>query len=169
MTATTTTSASTPAADAEDVKPLEAFRNLQAPYDWEDVDTLTYQEGGNTFKGVSRKLLFDERARQDNHVRYFEVQPGGWSTFGHHWHTHEVIIYRGSGTVLVGTELRHVKEGDLVYIGPDEWHQLAATDGVTFGFICIIRTEHGKTILPTKEDLEQIYAEHPELKGHIFA
>ena len=149
------------------VKPLLPFRAETAPGRWEDVDQLVYKENDTTFRSVTRRILFDSNAGQENQVRYFEVQAGGWSTFEHHNHTHQVIIFRGSGTALVGFETRHVKEGDLVFVGPNEWHQFSATDDGPLGFICIVRADRDHPIRPTQAELEEIYAAHPELKGVI--
>ena len=118
---------------------------------------------------LTRRVLFDSNGGQDNQVRYFEVAPGGWSTFEHHKHTHQVIIYRGSGTALVGFETCQVRQGDLVFVKPDEWHQFTATNDEPLGFICIVKAERDHPVLPTAEELDQIYAEHPELRGIIRA
>ena len=149
------------------IKPLVPFRAETEEGRWEDVDQLVYKEHDTTFRTVTRRILFDSNAGQGNQVRYFEVQSGGWSTFEHHEHTHEVIIFRGSGTALVGFETRHVKAGDLVFVGPNEWHQFSATDDGPLGFICIVKADRDHPIRPTAEELERIYAEHPELKGVI--
>ncbi|KAA8829770.1 hypothetical protein [Bifidobacterium myosotis] len=43
----------------------------------------------------------------------------------------------------------------------------SATDDGPLGFICIVKADRDHPIRPTAEELEQIYAEHPELKGVI--
>ena len=152
-------------------KPLHAvtpaFRQQKEPYRWPEVEPLIYKEHDTTFRSVTRRVLFDDDCEQNNQVRYFEVAPGGWTTFEHHWHTHEVIVFRGSGTALVGSETRHVEQGDLVFVDHDEWHQFSATDGRPLGIICIVTVPRDRPVRPTAQDLEAIYASHPELKDVI--
>ena len=145
------------------IKPTVPFRARTAPGRWEDVDELVYKEHDTTFRSVTRHILFDSNAGQDNQVRYFEVASGGWSTFEHHEHTHQVIIYRGSGTALVGTQTRHVSEGDLVFVDHWHWHQSSATDGVPLGFICIVRADRDHPVRPSRDELDELLRDHPEL------
>lgn len=153
------------------IKPLIPFRSQVSPGRWEDVDELVYKENntGSIFRSVTRRILFDSNGGQGNQVRYFEVAPGGWSTFEHHQHTHQVIIFRGSGTALVGYQTRQVHQGDLVFVAPNEWHQFSATNGKPLGFICIVKADRDHPVLPTKDELSRIYALHPELRGVIRA
>ena len=70
-------------------------------------------------------------------LRYFEVQPGGNSAFEHHPWIHEVYVVRGRGTVLIGDVWHEIAEGDAVFIGPDEQHQLKADADAPLGFLCV--------------------------------
>ena len=153
------------------IKPLSPFRSQTVPGRWDDVDELIYKEadGSNTFRSITRRILFDSNGGQGIQVRYFEVAPGGWSTFEHHQHTHQVIIHRGSGTALVGYEARQVHEGDLVYVESNAWHQFSATNDEPLGFICIVPAERDHPVLPTEQELNRIYSEHPQLRTTIHA
>lgn len=148
-------------------QPLEAFRLQQEPWRWDGVDELVYKENDTTFRSVSRRVLFDANGGQGNQVRYFEVGPGGWSTFEHHEHTHEVIIFRGSGTAVIGSQVRQVQAGDLIFSKPWEWHQFSATNDEPLGFICIVTADRDRPVRPTPDDLEKIYADNPQLRGII--
>lgn len=151
------------------IKALVPFRERTDPGRWRDVDELVYKEqpAGTIFKSVTRRILFDANAGQDNQVRYFEVGPGGWSTFEHHQHTHQVIIYRGSGTAVIGHQIKVVHEGDLIFVDTNQWHQFIATDGQPLGFICIVKAQRDHPVLPTADDVKNLYRENPELKSVI--
>lgn len=42
-----------------------------------------------------------------------------------------------SKRVLIGTEYHDVAEGDVIYIGPNEQHELRAGPDGPLGFICV--------------------------------
>ena len=91
------------------------FRKARDAGSWDGVEILTYKdEGASPFKAVTRQVLFaDEKLGCE--WRYFEVGAGGYSTLERHEHVHAVMIHRGAGHCLVGTEVRPVAKGDLVF------------------------------------------------------
>jgi len=114
-------------------------RKLAGKYDWENTDVVTYDKP--TVKGVSKRVLIGPKdGAQGFAMRYFEVQPGGMSAFEHHPEIHQVYVLRGRGRVLLGSEWHDIVEGDVVYIGPDEQHQLRAAADELLGFICVAPT-----------------------------
>ena len=44
---------------------------------------------------------------------------------------------RGRGTVLIGDEWHDIAEGDVIFIGPDDQHQLKAAPDELLGFLCV--------------------------------
>ena len=84
---------------------------------------------------------------------YFEMAPGGYSTLERHEHVHAVLILRGRGHCLVGSEVRAVAPNDLVYIPSMTWHQFRATQGEPLGFLCMVNAERDKPQLPTPTEL----------------
>ena len=52
----------------------------QETYTWDGVDTLVYKQDNSPFKDVTRQVLFDGAWDIPCQFRYFEVQPGGYST-----------------------------------------------------------------------------------------
>lgn len=153
------------------VKALTPFRKRTDVGAWEDVDQLIYKEQGYgaAFKSITRRILFDSNAGQHNQVRYFEVAAGGWSTFEHHEHTHQVIIYRGSGTAIVGYHSFQVSEGDLIFVDSWQWHQFIANDDAALGFICIVTADRDHPVQATPAQLQEIFSQHPELETIIHA
>jgi mannose-6-phosphate isomerase-like protein (cupin superfamily) len=139
--------------DIEQQSRLRAFRQ---GYRWDEVAHLPYKEDGAApFKAISRQVLFAE-AELGCELRYFEMAAGGFSTLERHEHMHAVMILRGRGHCLLGTEVRQVEPFDLVTIPSWTWHQFRATEGEPLGFLCMVNAQRDKPQLPTAEELEAL-------------
>ncbi len=135
------------------------FRAFAENFRWDDVPLLAYKEEGSApFKSITRQVLFKDDALRCE-LRYFEVAPGGYSTLERHEHTHGVMILRGEADVLVGGEVRPVKQFDLVRIPPMTWHQFRTRGKEPMGFLCMVNVERDKPQLPTPDELEQLKAD----------
>ena len=120
---------------------------------WDDVQHMPYKdEGSAPFKAISRQVLFHEAALGCE-LRYFEMDAGGYSTLERHEHAHAVMILRGHGQCMLGTEVRDVKPHDLITIPSWTWHQFRATAGESFGFMCMVNTLRDRPALPTEADM----------------
>jgi mannose-6-phosphate isomerase-like protein (cupin superfamily) len=128
-------------------------------YRWEGVDELPYKEDDRAlFRSVTRQVLFSDPQMQAE-LRYFEVAPGGFSTLERHRHMHAVLILRGRGQCLVGSEVRAVDTRDLVTVPPMTWHQFRASKGEPLGFLCMVDATRDKPQLPSPEDLAELKAD----------
>src|SRR6266436_6621884 len=128
-------------------------------YRWEGVDELPYKEDGRAlFKSVTRQVLFADPGLTGE-LRYFEVAPGGFSTLERHRHIHAVLILRGRGHCLVGSEVKPIETRDLITVPPMTWHQFRATQGEPLGFLCMVNAERDKPQLPSAEDLAKLRAD----------
>jgi quercetin dioxygenase-like cupin family protein len=125
-------------------------------YDWESVPVLMYKEDGTHFKDITRRILFDGTTGIDAQLRYFEIQPGGYSTLESHEHVHQVLIIRGSGRALVGDSIIELKKLDCVEIKPQTWHQFQAGSEEPFGFLCLVAVDRDKPHRPTEADLVKL-------------
>jgi quercetin dioxygenase-like cupin family protein len=134
------------------------FRAFAENFRWDDVPILAYKEEGSApFKSITRQVLFKDDALRCE-LRYFEVAPGGYSTLERHEHTHGVMILRGEADVLVGGEVRPVKQFDLVRIPPMTWHQFRTRGDTPMGFLCMVNVERDKPQLPSDDDLNRLRA-----------
>jgi len=134
----------------------KTFRAAREDFRWDDVAELAYkQDGSAPFKDISRQVLFEDPSLGCQ-LRYFEMQPAGYSTLERHEHMHAVMILRGHGTCLVGGEVRRVKPRDLVTIPPMTWHQFRADKAEAMGFLCMVNQARDKPQLPTDEDLNAL-------------
>ena len=130
----------------------KVVRRHEGGFRWEDVDVLQYkQEGSAPFKDVTRQVLF-EGAGIPGQLRYFEVAPGGHTTLERHEHVHALMVIRGSGRCLVGTEAYDLGTQDLVTVPPMTWHQFLAAADEPLGFICLVPSERDRPQLPGDDE-----------------
>lgn len=125
-------------------------------YKWEDVAVLAYKETGANFKNITRQVLFEGLGDLPCQLRYFEVQPGGYSTLERHEHVHLVMILRGGGEVFLGDDIHSIEEKDVITVPPQTWHQFQANANVPLGFLCLVHAQRDKVQLPTNDDLAEL-------------
>jgi mannose-6-phosphate isomerase-like protein (cupin superfamily) len=102
-------------------------RKAKDDFRWEGVEQLPYKEDERAlFKSITRQVLFSD-PELHGELRYFEVAPAGFSTLERHEHMHAVLILRGRGHCLVGSEVRPIETRDLVTVPALTWHQFRAT------------------------------------------
>lgn len=116
---------------------------------WSGVDPQQYKdrlEDALSWKGVTRHTLFkpDQPETAAFEVRYFEIAPQGYSTLEQHQHVHAVTILRGTGHVLMGTELYPAKPLDFFYIPSGTPHQFLNTGDEPFGFMCVVNAHRDR-------------------------
>lgn len=139
-----------------DVKPV---RKAGPHFRWEGVDHRPYKEAETApFKAISRQTLFSD-PRLLGELRYFEIEPGGYSTLECHEHMHAVLILRGRGACLVGESVHTLGPHDLVTIEPLAWHQFRACAGEPLGFLCLVNSDRDRPRLPTTADLAALRAD----------
>jgi len=137
-------------------KPERPAHRAARGYRWEKVELRPYKEDERAlFKSITRQVLFSDPGLASE-LRYFEVDPGGFSTLERHQHMHAVTVLRGSGTCLVGNEVRAIKPHDLVTVPPWTWHQFRAAPDEALGFLCMVDALRDKPTLPTPDDLAEL-------------
>ena len=136
-----------------------ALRKAEPGFRWLGVELLAYkEEGAAPFKSISRQTLFSGEGLEGE-LRYFEIEPAGYSTLERHQHRHAVMILRGRGECLVGDKVLSIAPRDLVAIPPWTWHQFRANAGEPLGFLCLVNRERDKPQLPNEADLAALRAD----------
>lgn len=119
-------------------------------FQWSNRESTPYKDADDqAFKGVRRVELvgkFGERTHCD--LRYFEVEPGGFTSLEKHLHTHIVIGARGTGLLTMGNRRIALEPMDVVYLQPLEAHQLHNETRQPFGFLCIVDHERDRPMKP---------------------
>jgi quercetin dioxygenase-like cupin family protein len=125
-------------------------------FNWKSVPVLLYKEDGTHFKNITRRILFDGTSGIDAQLRYFEIQPGGYSTLESHEHVHQVLVLRGKGSALVGDTIIELKPFDCVEVKSHTWHHFKADPKEPFGFLCLVASDRDRPHRPTKRELEEL-------------
>ena len=123
-------------------------------FEWSGRPGTAYKDAGGLardpdFRGVRRVELvgrFGERTRTD--LRYFEIEPGGYSSLEKHLHTHIVIGARGRGVLVLGGRRETLAPMDVACVGPLEAHQLRNESSEPFGFFCIVDHDRDRPVAP---------------------
>ncbi len=111
---------------------------------WAGVEPREYKDPDARWRDVVRHVLAGPEEDAPFHVRYFEVGPGGYTTFERHEHEHVVVVFRGRGRVRLGERWEPLGFGDVVYVAPNEPHQFRAGDDEPFGFLCIVSADRDR-------------------------
>ena len=123
-------------------------------FEWSGRPSSAYKDARDlaqdlAFKGVRRVELvgkFGERSPTD--LRYFEIEPGGYSSLERHLHAHIVIGARGRGVLVLGERRETLSPMDVACIGPLESHQLRNESSEPFGFFCIVDRDRDRPAAP---------------------
>ncbi len=104
---------------------------------WDGARTRQYTGGASS--GATETWLIGKAEQAGNFaLRYYELEPGGFSREEAHSYDHGIIFMAGSGTVSLSGSQHPVTQGDVVYIASDEPHQIRNTGITPLGWLCII-------------------------------
>jgi quercetin dioxygenase-like cupin family protein len=146
--------------------PVRRFDRETGAFRWPAVPLKKYPASGTISQNVTKQVLFDPEERLPAELRYFEVEPGGYSALERHDHVHAVLILRGRGSVLVGETVNGIQEHDLVYTPPQTWHQFYAAEDSHLGFLCLVHGDRDRPSRPTDEEFAVLEAA-PGLRGVV--
>lgn len=114
-------------------------------FTWTGIKTEKYKPKGGDWADIVRRVLIGNHGEAVRfHLRYFEISPGGYSSFEKHRHEHVVICVRGRGRVLTGKRRHTMNFLDTLYIASEEPHQLSNPYDEPFGFFCIVNAKRDK-------------------------
>jgi ribulose-bisphosphate carboxylase large chain len=107
---------------------MKNFLAFNQGFNWEHRQPIDYKADQSLpFRGVRRVELMGQQGEQTAFdLRYFEIEPGGFTSLEKHQHTHVVIGVRGEGIVQCEEHRQILNEMDIAYIAPGESHQSSA-------------------------------------------
>jgi quercetin dioxygenase-like cupin family protein len=113
---------------------------------WSGFEQLPYKDVPGSHRGVVRQNLLKEGETQFE-VRYFEIAPGGFTSFERHEHEHFVVVMCGAGEVRLGEDVRPLEQRDLVRVEPNMPHQFRNTGTEPFGILCVVDRMRDRPVL----------------------
>jgi quercetin dioxygenase-like cupin family protein len=117
-----------------------------ANFSWEGIKPKGYKASDPRWHGVVRHAILGQHEGMPFHVRYFEVEPNGFTTLERHEHQHVVVPIRGEGRVRLGKSWEEIGFGDVVYVAPHEAHQFRAAADEPLGFLCIVAARRDRPV-----------------------
>ena len=117
---------------------------------WDGVETRDYKESegkqrGMGWRGLTRHTLVPGGSVAAGfEQRYFEIEPGGYSSLEKHEHIHVVITLRGRGRVLVGDRVVELGPMEVLEIPPSAAHRWVNAGEEPWGFLCTVEAERDR-------------------------
>jgi quercetin dioxygenase-like cupin family protein len=117
---------------------------------WRGVEEKPYKpavgpERGMGFRGVTRMTLASPASIPSGfELRYFEIEPGGYSSLEKHGHVHFVVALRGKGRAVVGTEVVELEPFDAIYVAALTPHRWLNRGDEPFGFLCTVDADRDR-------------------------
>lgn len=129
----------------EDRFAKRAFYKYRGDCSWNGIKKEKYKASGGDWADIVRKTLIGNHGETTKfHLRYFEIAPGGYSSFEMHNHEHVIIGIRGKGRCSVKNKKYTICFLDTLYIEPKAPHQLTNPYKEPFGFFCIVNAKRDK-------------------------
>ncbi|HLG77723.1 MAG TPA: cupin domain-containing protein [Ktedonobacteraceae bacterium] len=106
---------------------------------WQNIPVRAYGPDNSRADRATRQVMIgSDEGAANFHLRYFAVQPGGFTSLDQHAHDHGVYVLHGRARLRLGEQVYELGPGDVVYISPNEIHQFFALGEEPFGFLCIV-------------------------------
>ncbi|OYT71502.1 MAG: cupin [Armatimonadetes bacterium JP3_11] len=156
----------------------QALQRLHIPFDevqftWAGIQPLEYKEHagdapGMGWRGVTRYSLGRPPYVEARFaLRYFEIEPDGYSSLEKHAHVHLVVVIRGRGRALVGERVFELKPFDVLYVPPNTPHRWVNPYSEPFGFLCPADAERDKPQPISDAEWDALRA-NPETAPYVF-
>ena len=118
---------------------------FKSDFTWRGVKVQDYKNEGDDWSRIARQALIGASGETAKfHLRYFEIDPGGTSSYETHKHEHVVIGIRGKGRARLGRRTVEINHLDVIYINPDTPHRLYNPYDGPFGFFCIVNAKRDR-------------------------
>ena len=106
-------------------------------FHYQDIEAKKTEEESSKLR--VRWLITKEMGAENFAMRLFEMEPEGYSPFHSHPWEHEIFILENEGLLVAERTKRRFKAGDVIFIPPNEKHQLRNTGQTTVKFLCLIQ------------------------------
>ncbi|HWC86208.1 MAG TPA: cupin domain-containing protein [Solirubrobacteraceae bacterium] len=144
-----------------------------AAFRWAGVEQETYKDSpghghGMGWKGVTRHTLASPGTIPAGfEMRYFELEPGGYSSLEKHEHVHFVVALRGAGRALIGERVHELAPYDALYVPPLMAHRWLNAGPEPFGFLCTVDGKRDRP-RPVDDDEWERLGTDPNTAPYVF-
>jgi len=134
-------------------KCLEHLR-WKEDFSWEGRSVQAYKHSQELdFRQVVRHELVGKNGEKTSFdLRYFQIEPGGFSSLEKHLHEHVIIAVRGQGILKLADKQFKLSPYDIAYVPPYQVHQIRNESDTPFGFFCIVDHVRDKPMKPDCEN-----------------
>ena len=104
------------------------------------IQSYNEVEALEIMEGVKKRVVIGPDEGAPNFImRIFDIEPGFSTLYHDHPWEHEIFIINGEGTARSGDqEETTIREGDTIFIPPNEKHCLMNTGDGTLRLICLV-------------------------------
>jgi hypothetical protein len=74
---------------------MKPYVRQTEPFRWEGIPVSAYKSSGTHFSGITRQVVFPGGDGLACELRYFEIEPDGYSSLERHRHAHAIMVIRG--------------------------------------------------------------------------
>jgi S-methyl-1-thioxylulose 5-phosphate methylthiotransferase len=140
---------------------------------WEGVGEKPYKlaatdERGMSWRGVTRWALASAASIPSGFdLRYFELEPGGYSSLEKHRHVHFVVALRGRGRAVVGDAVFELEPFAAIYVAPLTPHRWLNAGAEPFGFLCTVDAERDRP-QPLDDDEWESLQRNPATAPYVY-
>lgn len=105
-----------------------------------DSEPFSYEALGlNGAVGLSIRFLITRADGAPNFaMMHLELEPGGNTPQHTHAWEEEIFIISGDGTIISDEQIQTLRQGDVIYIAPNESHQIKNPGSENLELICVI-------------------------------
>jgi len=94
---------------------------------------------GDLMKGVTGRVLVGQADGAEKFcMRLFEIASGGFTPKHAHDWEHEIFVHSGEGAVFTGGVWVPISRGTVLFIPPNEVHQMKNAGEDPLVFVCLI-------------------------------
>jgi quercetin dioxygenase-like cupin family protein len=102
-----------------------------------DVNATLFES--DKAKGVAGRVVIGKSDGADHFcMRVFEISPGGYTPQHAHEWEHEIFIHAGEGEIYHNGRWNPVRPGNVVFMPPNEEHQMRNSGKELFVFVCLV-------------------------------
>ena len=90
-------------------------------------------------KNVKVRWLIDDRDKAEKFaMRFFEIEPGGFTPYHMHDWEHEMFVLEGEGEVKIDRTVYPIRKDIVIFIEPNQKHGFKNTGNSLLKFLCLI-------------------------------